>query len=142
MFEIEPEMMKEETLIYKKGDNVRTLTHNLYDGSVEDDGKKIGFWNGKTITKGEESDSDSDSDSDSESDSDSDSESESESESDSERGSDNEEENKKGGGADMEELNRFKKLLNGGGLDNDGKEHINIVGGGDRMHRGYGFTFL
>ena len=87
MFEIDKD--DEETLIYKSGKDVKILNHNFYDGSVgRKNGKKIGFWDGKKITKGDE-DSELDSELDSESESHED-ESESESEDESENESENE----------------------------------------------------
>ena len=40
----------------------------------------------------------------------------------------------------MEGSNRFKRLLNGAGdVDND---TINLIGGGEKIYKGHGFTFL
>ena len=49
-----------------------------------------------------------------------------------------------GGGGMMSELNKFKRLISGGGGIDEGSLNDSIVirGGGEKVFRGYGFTFL
>ena len=50
--------------------------------------------------------------------------------------------NKTGGGL-MSELNKFKRLISGGGIDEDSlNDSIVIKGGGEKVFRGHGFTFV
>ena len=126
MFEIERDMLNEEKLIYKKGDNIDIFEHDMFDGTLKKDGKKVGVWNGKGVIKGDESSDDSSDDS-----SDSDDES-----------SDDEKTQK--GGSSLNELNKFKRLLNRGGgvMPENLSDNLELVGGGGKKFMGHGFTFF
>ena len=136
MFEIERDMLNEEKLIYKKGDDVDIFEHDMFNGTLKKDGKKVGIWNGKKVIKDDDSSDDS---SDSES---SDGESSDGESSDSESSDDESSDNKKQrGGSNLNELNKFKRLLNGGGIPENLSDNLELVGGGEKF-AGYGFTFF
>ena len=125
MFEIEKDMVNEEKLIYKDGDTVEIYEHNIFDGTLKKDGKKVGIWNGKGIIKDKDDDkTDSSSDDDDDGD------------------DDDSDDDKQRGGNNLNELNKFKKLLNGGGLENENISDTLVLVGGGTSYVGHGFTFF